>query len=70
VSFRRTYRRRATVGISLERSAASRLARRDRRGATPGRIHDDDITCYASVGLADTEVLLARHVLTAAVSAR
>lgn len=32
-------------------------------GAAPGRLSQDDITLYASVGLAGTEVLLAQHVL-------
>jgi ornithine cyclodeaminase len=32
-------------------------------GALPGRVTPDDVTCYASVGLAGTEVLLARRVL-------
>jgi ornithine cyclodeaminase/alanine dehydrogenase-like protein (mu-crystallin family) len=32
-------------------------------GAVPGRVSPDDITLYASVGLAGTEVLLARRIL-------
>jgi alanine dehydrogenase len=33
-------------------------------GEQPGRRSDDDITLYASVGLAGTEVLFAHHILT------
>ena len=38
-------------------------------GARPGRTSDRDVTLYASVGLAGTEVLLGRRVLARAAAA-
>jgi alkanesulfonate monooxygenase SsuD/methylene tetrahydromethanopterin reductase-like flavin-dependent oxidoreductase (luciferase family) len=61
------------VGINVVTSVNHRAAQNfglDRHlehdlltGAVPGRTSDEDLTCYASVGLAGTEVLLASRVL-------